>query len=93
MVITDLFVNGSSLVCISSGWPVDSVTWLKNGIEIESANSTLQYHQSIEDPILAIYHQVLTSDGSYLFVNTLTCQLNDSAGFIVSRDITISGKS
>ena len=92
MVITDLLLNGSSLVCISSGWPVDSVTWLKNGEEIDlmEANSTLQYQQSIEDPILSIYHQVLTSDDVSFFVDTCTCQLSDSVGFIVSRDLTIS---
>ena len=77
-VITDLIYNSTSnmasLTCISSGGPVDSVTWMRNGATITANSSIFSQSQIIINATSATYHNILTSSNSSNFMmGSFTC--------------------
>ena len=82
-VITDLIYNSTSnrLICISSGGPVDSVTWMRNGATITANSSIFTQSQIITNATFATYHNILTSLNSSNFIlGNVTCAIRDAAG-------------
>ena len=84
-VITDLIYNSTSnmasLTCISSGGPVDSVTWMRNGATITANSSIFTQSQIITNATSATYHNILTSfNSSNFMMGSFTCVIRDAEG-------------
>ena len=84
-VITDLIYNSTSsmasLTCISSGGPVDSVTWMRNGATITANSSIFTQSQIITNAASSTYHNILTSLNSSNFIlGNVTCVIRDADG-------------
>ena len=84
-VITDLIYKSTSsmasLTCISSGGPVDSVTWMRNGATITANSSIFTQSQIITNATTATYHNILTSFSSSNFMmGSFTCVIRDAEG-------------
>ena len=84
-VITDLIYNSTSsmasLTCISSGGPVDSVTWMRNGATITAKSSIFTQSQIIANATSATYHNILISSNSSNFMmGNFTCVIRDAEG-------------
>ena len=83
--ITDLIYNSTSsmaiLTCISSGGPVDSVTWMRNGATITANSSIFTQSQIIINATSATYHNILTSlNSSNFMLGNVTCVIRDAEG-------------
>ena len=91
--ITDLDYDRASgtLTCISSGGPVDSVTWTKDGSFIPGDSSTFSQNQSITNAMLSTYHHTLSSSNSSNFVGIFTCTIRDAVGNSNSRTRVFNG--
>ena len=91
--ITDVDHDSASgtLTCISSGGPVDSVTWMKDGSLITGNSSTFSQTQTITNTILSTYNHSLTTSDSSNFVGLFICTIRDAAGNSNSRTWTFSG--
>ena len=84
-VITNLIYNRissmASLTCISSGGPVDSVTWMRNGATITANSSIFTQSQIITNATSATYHNILiSSDSSNFIMGSFTCVIRDADG-------------
>lgn len=80
-----LELNQSNVACISSGRPVDSVTWYKNGVELVE-NGTFTTNQTILDPYTAVYRHDLFIDD---IVGVFQCELTDFEGNVVQSNLGI----
>ena len=91
--ITDLDYDRASrtLTCISSGGPVDSVTWTKNGSLITGDSLTFFLTQTITNATSSTYHHTLSSSNSSNFVGSFTCTIRDAVGNSNSRTQTFNG--
>ena len=80
--IIDLDYDRASgtLTCVSSGGPVDSITWMKDGSLITGDSSTFSQTQTITNTILSTYHHTLSSSNSSNFVGSFTCTIRDADG-------------
>ena len=93
LIITDLsFRDPTTLVCSSTGRPVDSVTWLKNGATINTATTNFATAQSLTNPLQGGYENVLTSQQASDFVGTFTCRLTDAEGTSTNRNLIVNGE-
>ena len=72
-------VSGT-LTCISSGGPVDSVTWMKDGSLIPGDSLTFSQNQT-----------TLSSSNSSNFVGSFTCTIRDAVGNSNSRTQVFNG--
>ena len=92
-VITDLHYDRASLTltCISSGGPVDSVTWMKNGLNITRDDPDFTLTQIITNPTSASYNSTLTSNSLTSLVGSFTCIVRDAAGNTDTRTQTPNG--
>ena len=71
----------ASLTCISSGGPVDSVTWMRNGATITANSSIFTQSQVIINATSSIYHNILTSFSSSNFMmGSFRCVIRDAEG-------------
>ena len=91
--ITDLDYDRASrtLTCISSGGPVDSVTWTKDGSLVTGDSSTFSQAQTITNAISSTYHHTLSSSNSSNFVGNFTCTIRDAVGNSNSRTRVFNG--
>ena len=91
--ITDLDYDRASLtlMCISSGGPVDSVTWMKDGSLITGNSSTFSLTQTIINTISSTYHHILSSSNSSNFVGNFACIIRDAVGNSNSRTRAFNG--
>ena len=91
--ITDLDYDRASgtLTCISSGGPVDSVIWMKDGSLIIGDNSAFSQMQTITSTITSTFHHTLSSSNSSNFVGSFTCTIRDAVGNSNSRTQTLNG--
>ena len=89
--ITELVYNRTSLTltCTSTGRPVDSVTWRRDGVEVGSEFTQMQ---TITDTLTASYQHSLSSQDVANFVGNFTCEVRDVDFNIDSRTLLISGK-
>ena len=91
--ITDLdYDRGSrTLTCISSGGPVNLVTWMKDGSLIIGDSLTFSLSQNITSAISSTYHHTLSSSNSSNLVGSFTCTIRDAVGNSNSRTQTFNG--
>ena len=78
-----------TLTCVSSGGPVNTVTWTRNDAAISS--SPYQLAQSLEDGETSTYHNLLTVTSGDVgdYVGTYTCTVSNSRGSITSQQVII----
>ena len=67
-----------TLTCVSSGGPVNTVTWTRNGADISS--SPYQLRQSLENGTTSTYHNLLTINNSGIY----TCTVKNGRGMASS---------
>ena len=91
--ITDLSYNEASLnlICTSTGRPIDSVTWLKDGKEISNSNSGFHQWQLITDRVTATYQYILFSENDTNFEGNFSCFVRDGSGGTATRSLTLNG--
>ena len=80
-----------TLTCVSSGGPVNTVTWTRNGVNISS--SPYQLRQSLEDGTTFTYHNLLTvtsGDVEY-YIGSFSCTVSSSRGSSPSQSLDING--
>ncbi len=72
---------------------MEIVTWTKNEEEIDpfDENVTFSFRQVVDDPTLASYFHILSSEDPDNFVGNFTCELMDNEGGTLTRSLTISG--
>ena len=82
--ITELVYNRTTLTltCTSTGRPVDSVTWRRDGMEVGSEFSQMQ---TITDTLTTTYQHTLSSDNETNLIGTFTCELQETDGNTVTR--------
>ena len=80
-----------TLTCISSGGPVDSVTWTKDGSLITGDSLTFSQTQTITSTIYSTYHHTLSSSNSSNFKGSFTCTIRDAVGNSNSKTRTFNG--
>ena len=91
--ITDISYDRSTLVltCTSSGRPIDSVTWFKDGSEINGNSSVFSQTQTITDRETAIYEHILSNGSAAEFVGRFACEVRDGRGVTASRILSLNG--
>ena len=91
--ITDLSYNPTSLnlTCTSTGGPIDSVTWSKDGQEISGSSSEFHQSQHITDRVTATYQHTLYSESKANFVGQFSCLVRDGRGDTATRILALNG--
>ena len=91
--ITDISYDRLALVltCTSSGRPIDSVTWFKDGSEVRGNSSEFSQTQNITDRVTATYQHILSSGSAADFVGMFTCEVRDGSGVTASRTLAPNG--
>ena len=91
--ITDISYDRQALVltCTSSGRPIDSVTWFKDGSEIRGNSSEFSQTQNITDRVTATYQHILSNGSAADFVGRFTCGVRDGSGVTASRTLALNG--
>ena len=77
-----------TLTCVSSGGPVDSVTWMKDGVEITGDDPDFSLSQIVTDISSATYQHTLSVRNVLHFVGRFTCIVRDVVGNNDTRDLT-----
>ena len=90
MSIEGLEYNRTSLTltCTTSGRPVHSITWLKDGTEVGTEFSQAQ---TITNALSATYQHTLISGDIANLVGSFTCEVGDAEGRTVSRTLRLNG--
>ena len=80
-----------TLTCVSSGGPVNTVTWTRNGADISS--SPYQLRQSLENGTNSTYHNLLTvtSDDVEDYIGSFSCTVSNSRGNSPPQTLDING--
>ena len=71
-----------TLTCTSTGGPVTTVTWWRDGVAI-TPNATYQQTKTVVDPVSGTYQTVLTIDpsvGPNNIVGTYNCTVENNRG-------------
>ena len=91
--ITDLAYSPASLnlTCTSTGGPIDSVTWSKDGQEISGSSSEFRQSQHITDRVTATYQHTLSSENKANFVGQFSCLVRDGRGETATRTLALNG--
>ena len=91
--IIDISYDREALVltCTSSGRPIDSVTWFKDGSEIRGNCSQFSQTQKITDRVTATYQHILSNGSAADFVGRITCVVRDGSGVTASRTLALNG--
>ena len=77
-----------TLTCVSSRGPVDSVTWMKDGVEITGDDPDFSQSQIITDASSATYQHILSVRNVLHFVGRFTCIMRDVVGNNDTMDLT-----
>ena len=80
-----------TLTCVSSGGPVNTVTWRRNGVDISS--SPYQLEQSLVNATTSTYHNLLTvtSDDVEDYIGSFSCTVSNSRGSSPTQSLEING--
>ena len=84
--------QSNTLTCTSTGGPVTTVTWRRDGVVI-TLNATHQQTKRVVDPVMGTYQTVLTIASSVSqsdTVGTYSCTVENARGE-TSRIVVISG--
>ena len=74
----------NALVCVSTGGPVTSVTWMRNGQPLSGETKTV-----LKNPVPAKYIHTLTVTRGQ--IGMYQCRVSNNEQFIVSTTITVQG--
>ena len=77
-----------SLTCTTSGRPVHSITWLKDGTVV---STEFRQAQTITNALSATYQYTLTSGNITNLMGSFTCMAGDAMGNTVRRTHSING--
>ena len=77
-----------TLTCTTSGRPVHSITWLKDGTVVGTEFSQAQ---TITNDFTATYQHTLASQNVSNFVGSFTCMVEDAEGSTPSRTLRLNG--
>ena len=93
LYITDISYDRLALVltCTSSGRPIESVTWFKDGSVIRRDSSEFSQTQRITDRVTATYQHILSTGSEADFVGRFTCEVRDGSGVTASRTLALNG--
>ena len=93
LYITDISYDRLALVltCTSSGRPIESVTWFKDGSMIRRDSSDFSQTQTIADRVSATYQHILSNGSEADFVGRFTCEVRDGSGVTASRTLALNG--
>ena len=85
----------STLTCISTGGPVTSVSWRRDGVPIPSNSSTYTQSQIVVDTATATYHNLLSINSSNIrdYNGTFSCRASNSRGSSIETRARVSRKS
>ena len=91
--ITDLAYSPTSLnlTCTSTGGPIDSVTWSKDGQEVSGSSSEFHQSQHITDRVTATYQHTLSSESKANFVGQFSCSVRNGHGDTATRTLALNG--
>ena len=91
--ITDISYNRSThvLTCTSSGRPIVSATWFKDGSEIRENSLEFSQTQNIKDRVTATYQHFLSNGNTADFLARFTCEVRDGRGVTASRTLSLNG--
>ena len=80
-----------TLTCVSSGGPVNAVTWTRNGADISS--SPYQLRQSLEDGTTSTYHNLLTVTNGDVedYIGSFSCTVSNSRGISPPQTVDVNG--
>ena len=80
-----------TLNCVSSGGPVNTVTWRRNSVAITL--SPYQLEQSLVDAVTSTYHNLLTIRSGDIedFIGSFSCIISNSRGSSVTQTLDIMG--
>ena len=76
-----------SIICMSAGGPVTTVTWRMNSQQLMINDTRYQQNQIIIDADNAVYNNILYSEDNRNFVGIFTCTVQNVRG---SDSMTIS---
>ena len=79
------------LTCTSSGRPIDTITWFKDGYEIRGKSLEFSQTQNITDRVTATYLHILSKRKTADFVGNFTCEVRDGSGVTTSRTLVLNG--
>ena len=80
-----------TLTCVSSGGPVNTVTWRRNGADISS--SPYQLGQSLVNATTSTYHNLLTTTSGDVedYIGSFSCTVSNSGGSSTNQALAIDG--
>jgi hypothetical protein len=88
LIVSDIFLNRTTLICESVGQPVDSYSWFDNGQEIFTTTPGFQFRQIVSDHRLSTYNQILNIP--FNASGTFTCEVSDVNGMTASRSLILN---
>ncbi len=81
-----------TLTCTTSGRPVHSITWLKDGTVVGTVGDTqFRQEQTITDALRATYQHTLIGEDIASLVGSFTCTVGDTDGNSVTRTRRLNG--
>ena len=82
-----------TLTCVSSGGPVNTVTWRRNSEDISSSSSSYQRGQSL-NAITSTYHNFLTVTSSSVedYIGSFSCTVSSNGSEFNSSLVSINGR-
>ncbi len=89
VTIVALVRDDLSLVCVSNGGPASEVVWTRDGATV-STGYTLT--QTVTDPVMASYENVLTATTIADLVGTFTCTVSNSRGTSNTETLQLAGE-
>ena len=80
-----------TLTCVSSGGPVNTVTWRRNGVDISSPSN--QLGQSLVNATTSTYHNLLTVTSGDVedYIGSFSCTVSNSRGRSTNQSLIIDG--
>ena len=83
----------SRINCVSSGRPVDTWEWLKDGKVIKNSNYTFNQSQVISNYTAPTFVHALSSEDVVVMQGRFTCLVTDSDGNTDCKTIMINSKN
>ncbi len=80
-----------SLTCTSSGGLVDSIIWLKDGVEVRNESTMFSQAQILSDTLSATYQNTISSGDISNLVGSFTCRVMDVSDNMVEKTLDLNG--
>ncbi len=70
---------------------MDSITWLKDGLEIGDESTEFSQIQILSDTLSATYQHILSSEDISNLVGSFTCRVVEVSGNMMKRTLALDG--